>query len=90
MKLGDCVMSVATIAVILVWISFPLDLVLVSVLGLKSGQDVGAFVSSFLRALIGGYIFAGKLLEARRGTTTKITVYGQRALSERCRVLSFR
>jgi hypothetical protein len=43
-------------------------------MGLKVGQDIGVFVSLFLSALIGGYLFAGKIWEARRETITKITV----------------
>jgi hypothetical protein len=74
LKFGDYVISVATIAVIMALIAFPLDLVFVSALGLKLGQDIGAFVSIFLSALIGGYIFAEKIWEARRETITKITV----------------
>jgi hypothetical protein len=74
LKFGDVVMAVATIAVISAVIGFPLDLVFVSAFGFKYGQDVGVFVSFFLSALIGGYIFAGKIWEARRETITKITV----------------
>jgi len=75
LKFGDLVMCVASISVISALIGFPLDLVFVSAgLGLKMGQDVGVFVSFFLSALISGYIFAGKIWEARRETITKITV----------------
>jgi hypothetical protein len=75
LKFGDYVMCVASITVISALIGFPLELVFVSVgLGLKMGQDIGVFISFFLSALIGGYIFAGKIWEARRETITKITV----------------
>jgi len=74
LKFGEVAMSVATIAVISALIGFPLELVFVSALGLKLGQDIGTFVSLFLSALIGGYIFAGKIWPARRETITKITV----------------
>jgi len=67
-------MSVATIAVILALIAFPLDLVFVSAFGFEFGQDIGVFVAFFLSALITGYIFAGKIWEARRETIAKITV----------------
>ncbi|MDH5375303.1 MAG: hypothetical protein OEW95_05755 [Candidatus Bathyarchaeota archaeon] len=73
MKFGDLVMSVASIAVIFALITFPLDVVFVSALGL-GGYEVGVFVSFFLSALIGGYIFARKIWEARRENITKITV----------------
>lgn len=74
MKFGDLVMPVATITVISALIGFPLELAFVSAFGFKYGQDVGVFLSLFLSALIGGYIFAEKIWEARRETITKITV----------------
>lgn len=73
MKFGDLVMPVASIAVIFALITGPLDILFVSALGL-GGYDVGVFVSFFLSALIGGYIFAGKIWEARREAITKIAV----------------
>ena len=73
MKFGDLVMSVASMAVIFALIVFPLDFVFVSVLGF-GGYEAGVFVSFFLSALIGGYIFAGKIWEARRENIMKITV----------------
>lgn len=74
MRFGDLVMSVASIAVISALIAAPLDIVLVSALGLKLGYDISWIVSFFLSALIGGYIFAEKIWEARREAITKITV----------------
>jgi len=74
LKFSDVILAVASIGVIFALIAFPLELVFVSALGLKLGQDIGAFVSLFLSALIGGYIFAGKIWEARREALTKITV----------------
>lgn len=73
LKFDDLVMSVATIAVIFALITAPLDMLAVSVLGL-GGYDVGVFVSFFLSALIGGYIFAEKIWEARRENIIKIAV----------------
>jgi len=75
MRFGDVVMAVATMAVILALIGFPLALVFVSAgLGFETGLDIGVFFSLFLSALIGGYIFAGKIWESRREAITKITV----------------
>jgi len=75
LKFGDLVMCVATIAVISALIGFPLELMFVSAgLGFELGTDIGVFLSFFLSALISGYIFAGKIWEARRETITKITV----------------
>ena len=73
MKFGDVVIAVASIAVIFALLAFPLDMVFVSVLGL-GGYFVGLFVSMFLCALITGYVFAGKLWEARREAVTKVAV----------------
>ena len=73
LKFGDVVMCVASIAVITALIAAPLDIMVVSALGF-GGFDVGVFVSFFLSALIGGYIFAGKIWEARREAITKIVV----------------
>ena len=73
MKFGDVVMCVASIAVISALIAAPVDIMVVSALGF-GGYDVGVFVSFFLSALIGGYIFAGKIWEARREAITKIVV----------------
>ena len=74
MKFGDVVMAVASIAVISALIHAPLDMVFVSALGLTSGYIVGDFVLFFLSTLISGYIFAGKIWEARREAITKIAV----------------
>ena len=74
MKFGDVVIAVASIAVIAVLIGFPLMLVLIAALGFYLGQNVGAAVSFLLSSLIVGYIFAGKILEARREAIAKITV----------------
>lgn len=74
MKFGDLVISVASMAVILVLIAAPLGMVFVSAWGLESGYMVSLAVSVFLSALIGGYIFAAKIREARREAISKMTV----------------
>ena len=75
MKFGDIVMCVASIAVINALIGFPLELMFVLAgLGFEKGVDIGVFVAMFLSTLIGGYIFSGKIWEARREAITKITV----------------
>jgi hypothetical protein len=74
LKFGDVVICAASIAVIAAFIHFPLDLVFVSALGLTSGYGVGVLVVFFLSALITGYIFAGKIWEARMEATAKISV----------------
>jgi len=74
LKFGDVVMSVATIAVISALIAVPFDMVFVSALGLAEGWPVSGIVTFFLSTLIGGYVFAGKIWEARREAIAKITV----------------
>jgi len=67
-------MAVASISVVFALIFVPLDIVFVSALGLELGYGVSEIVTFFLSALIGGYIFAGKIWEARREAITKIAV----------------
>lgn len=74
MKFGDVVTAVASLVVVDVLILVPLDLVLVSAVGFYWGVNVSGVVSIFLAALITGYIFAGKIWEARREAIVKITV----------------
>jgi len=78
LKFGDLVMSVASMAVVFALIAFPLEIVLFSAVGISDmtnwGYIVSLIVSIFLSALINGYIFAGKIWEARREAITKIAV----------------
>lgn len=78
MKFGDMVMSVASITVVFALIAFPLEMVFFSALGISGmtswGYIVSLLVSLFLSALIGGYIFAGKIWEARSEAIAKIAV----------------
>jgi hypothetical protein len=74
-KFGDVVTAVATLAVIMILIHFPLMIVLDMALGYYWGMNVSAIVSVLLSALIGGYIFAGKIWEESGiGAIAKITV----------------
>jgi len=74
LKFGDLVMAVASLAVIMVLIAFPIEMLVVPALGVDWGPNVSSAVSILLSALIGGYIFAGKIGEARIEATSKITV----------------
>lgn len=73
LEFGELVMAVATMAVLFALISFPIDAVFVSVLG-RGLYEVNVAVSFFLCSLIGGYIYAEKIWEARVKTIAKITV----------------
>ena len=74
MKFGDVIICVASIAVIFALIHAALDMVFVSALGLTVGYPVAIFVGFFLSALGTGYIFAGKIWEARREAMAKTMV----------------
>jgi len=74
LKFGDVVTAVASLAVILVLVGFPIDLVLRPALDPVWGGHVSGAVSILLTALIGGYVFAGKIWEARMEAIAKITV----------------
>ena len=78
LRFGDIVTCVATMAVIFALIAFPLEMVLFSAFGISDmtnwGYIVSLIVSLLLSTLINGYIFAGKIWEARREAITKIAV----------------
>ena len=76
MKFGDVVIAVASLAVILLVIEVPLGVVLIPALGFEWGPTVYSAVSILLSALIVGYIFAGKISEARMEAIAKILVLG--------------
>jgi hypothetical protein len=74
LKFGDVVTAVASLVVIMPLITLPLYMVLTPALDIYWGGTVTGAISTFLSALIVGYIFAGKILEARRETIAKIAV----------------
>jgi len=66
LKFGDVVTAVASSAVIMVLIHFPLMIALIPALGSYWGINVSAIISVLLSALIVGYVFAGKIWEESR------------------------
>jgi hypothetical protein len=74
LKFGDIVTAVASAALILLILIFPMDMVLIPALGFYWGLNVGAIISVLLTALIVGYVFAGKISESRIESITKIAV----------------
>ena len=78
MRFGDVVISVASMAVVFALITYPLEMVFFSALGISDmntwGYMVSLIISMLLSALISGYIFAGKIWEARKEAIVKITV----------------
>jgi hypothetical protein len=74
MKFEDVVTAVASLIVILVLVTFPMTLLVVPVLDPSYGRYVGVAVSFLITAVIVGYIFAGKIREARLESVSKIAV----------------
>jgi len=75
LKFGDVVTAVASSAVIMVLIHFPLMIALIPALGSYWGINVSAIISVLLSALIVGYVFAAKIWEeSRMEAIAKITV----------------
>jgi hypothetical protein len=67
--------AVASATVIMILIVVPVRMVLVPALDFDWGITVSAVISMLLSALIVGYIFAGKIAEARLASIAKITVF---------------
>jgi len=76
LEFGDVVMTLASLIVILTLVIVPVDIVLVSAIGLELGIWVSRAVSTLIAGLIGGYIFAGKLAKERLASSGKIVVLG--------------
>ena len=74
MKTGDILIVVATMAVVVAFISYALDLVFVPALGLINGYLASYVVYGVVSALVAGIVFAGKIQEARKEAIAKITV----------------
>jgi hypothetical protein len=71
-------MASISVAVIYTLIAFPLEMVLLSILGISGmnnwGYIVSIILSIFISTLIGGYIFAGTIRESRREAIPKLAV----------------
>ena len=74
MRFGDVITAAALLFLVTVLISYPLEIVLISVLGLHSGPPIGASISVFLGALIIGYVFSGRITDSRKEAIVKISV----------------
>ena len=74
MRFGDVITAVVSLFLVTVLISYPLEIVLISVLGLHSGPPIGASISVFLGALIIGYVFSGRITDSRKEAIVKISV----------------
>ena len=75
MRFGDVATAVASLFLVTVLISYPLEIVLISTLGLHSGPAIGASISVLLGALIVGYVFSGRTGNGRKESIAKIAVF---------------
>ena len=75
MRFEDVITAVASLFLVTVLISYPLEVVLISALGLHSGPVIGAAISVLLAALIIGYAFSGRMINSRKESIIKISVF---------------
>ena len=75
MKFGDIVTAVASLFLITVLISYPLESLLISLLGLNLAPTIGALISVLLGGLLVGYVFAGKTNGGRKEVLVKISIF---------------
>lgn len=74
MRFGDVITAVATLFLVTVLISYPLEVVMVSSLGLQSGPPIGAVVSVLVGAVTIGYVFSRRMNGDRREAILRISV----------------
>ena len=75
MKFVDIVTAVASLFLITVLISYPLESLLISILGLNLAPIIGALISVLLGGLLVGYVFAGKTNGGRKEVLVKISIF---------------
>jgi hypothetical protein len=73
-KFGDVITAMASLFLITVLISYPLEVLLISLLGLSLAPTIGALISVLFGALTVGYIFSGQIIESKRWGLLKISV----------------
>jgi hypothetical protein len=74
LRFDDVVTAVASLFLVTVLISYPLETVLISILGFFSGPLIGAMVSVLFGALIIGYVFSGRTENCRKEAIVRISV----------------
>jgi len=74
LRFSDVITAVASLFLITILISYPLEIVLVSILGLYWGPTIGALISVLLGGFIIGYIFSGKTEKGSKEVIIKISV----------------
>ena len=75
MKFVDIVTAVASLFLITVLISYPLESLLISILGLNLAPIIGALISVLLGGFLVGYVFAGKTDGGRKEVLVKISIF---------------
>jgi hypothetical protein len=73
-KFGDVITAVASLFLITILISYPLESILISLIGLNLAPTIGALVSVLIGGLVIGYVFLGKTTENRKVVVVKISV----------------
>jgi hypothetical protein len=73
-RFGDVITAAASLFLIAILMSYPLEVVMVSTLDLQSGPPIAAVVSVLLSALIVGYVFSGRMNTGRREAILRISV----------------
>ena len=74
MKFGDIVTAVASLFLITVLISYPLESLLISLLGLNLAPTISALFSVLFGGLLVGYFFVGKADNGRKESLVKISI----------------
>jgi len=64
LRFGDIITAVASLFLVTVLISYPLEIVLISILGLYLGPTIGALLSVSFGAFNIGYIFSRKIKDS--------------------------
>jgi hypothetical protein len=73
-KFGDVVIAVASLFLITILMSYPLEALLISFLDLTLAPTVGAIISVLLSAMTIGYIFSEKITNDNKWVIVKISV----------------
>lgn len=74
MRFGEIITAVASLFLVTFLISYPLEIVLISFLGLSLAPTIGALVSVLLGGIIIGYIFSGKMGNGRKEVIVTISI----------------
>jgi pheromone shutdown protein TraB len=74
LRFGDVITAVASLFLVTILISYPLETMLISILGLHFGPLIGALVSVLLGALIIGYVFSERTANNKREAIAKISI----------------